>query len=289
MLNNTDILQQHAMTLRWKKLWPKLVVYGILWFIVAINLFPFFNLFLNSFRYHRAITIQPLAFDEFTKTNYIKAEEYGHLFRGLFNGVFISFCSIILLIITGTMSSYALTFIPNKATPFLHGLISLGYFVPPASIMLTVFLMYRNLRLLNTYTGIVLVYGAIFTAITMFILTGYMKSIPKSVIECAQIEGASHFRIYLWIVLPLSSPAIVTLIILLFLWTYRDYMWPLILMARPVKRTIAVALATFISDRYYDFGILSAAVIASLIPIMITYYFLKDKIMRGMAAGSVKG
>ena len=87
----------------------------------------------------------------------------------------------------------------------------------------------------------------------------------------------------------MCKPILVTMIILLFLWTYRDFMWPLTIMSRPEKRTIAVALSTFVGDRQLDMGAINAAVVISIIPILTVFIVLKDKIMSGMTAGAIKG
>lgn len=269
--------------------WPSTIAFIILLIFASINLFPFFNLLLNSFRYHSEIVRLPLAFDRFTLGNYVTAQEHANLFRGLFNGIYISFCTIIVLMLLSTMNSYALTFIDNKYTNLIVIFLTFGYFIPPASLIINTFLTLRNLSLLNTYTGIILVFVALYIPISMILLMGHMKTIPRAIIESAKIDGANHYITCWKIILPLTKPMLVTLTILMLLWTYRDYMWPLILMARPEKRTIAVSLSMFVSDRQDDLGVMSAAVMVSLIPIMGTYIILKDKIMAGMAAGSVKG
>ena len=261
----------------------------ILVLIVFVNLFPFFNLLLNSLRGHRAIISRPLAFDQLSFSNYRTAEEYSHLMRGLFNGVWISFLTIVMLLLFGSSGAYALSFIPVRAALPVKVFLIFGYFIPPASILINGFLFLRDLHLLNSFLGLAMLYGGIFTSFTIIFLTGFMSSIPGAIIESSQIDGASHLQIYRSIVFPMLRSAFVTLTILLFLWTYREFMWPLVVMARPAKRTIAVSLSMFVSDRQMDFGVLSAAVVVSLVPIVALYAVLSEKIMSGMAAGSVKG
>lgn len=123
----------------------------------------------------------------------------------------ITFFTIVLLIIAGTMSAYALTFIKARANGTLAAVITLGYFIPPGSVQINAFLILKSLNLANSFAGIVVVYGFLFTPITMIILVGYMKTIPFAIIESATIDGADHFTAYWRIILPMVKSALVTL------------------------------------------------------------------------------
>lgn len=268
---------------------PKLIISGVILLFCLINLFPVFNIALNSLRQHRDIIVRPIAFNQLSFENYIKAPQHSNILIGLFNGVAISFLTIVLLLFAGSLSAYALVFLKNKTSNFITVVITLGYFIPPASLVINGFMTLRDFHLLNTYLGITLIYGALFTPVTLIVFKGYMEALPVEVMESAKIDGASYFTIYRSIIIPMSKPVLVTMIILLFIWTYRNFLWPLILMQEPGKRTISVILSTFVGDRQFDLGMMSAAVMISLVPIFTTYVILKDKIMMGMAAGSVKG
>lgn len=262
----------------------------LLLLITLINLFPIVNLVLNSFRPNFSIVRQPLGLDNLSFSNYPIAQDFGNLTLGVLNGCIISGLTIVMLLLTGTLGAYALSFIelPLKFRKVLKSAISIGYFIPQASILIPTFLTLGTFRLTNTYGGIVFVYCFLYMPITMIILTGYLGNIPKTIVEAAMIDGANPLVSFWRVVLPMSKSVLVSVVILVFLWTYNDFLWPLILMARPAKRTIAVALTMFYDDRQQDFGLLSAAVCISLIPIMSVYMILKEKIMSGMAAGSIK-
>jgi raffinose/stachyose/melibiose transport system permease protein len=151
------------------------------------------------------------------------------------------------------------------------------------------YLVLKFLHLLNTYWGIILAYGAIYISIAVITISGFMKSIPNELIESAKIDGANHFRILWRVVFPLCQPIIATMVILLFLWTFREFIWPQILLKGTVaQRPIAVALASFVGERFIDYGQMSAAVVISVVPIMIVFIFMKDKIISGLSAGALK-
>lgn len=273
-----------------KKIGTMLVIVFLSLFCM-VNLFPFINILLNSFRLHEDIIRQPLSLD-FSKYvflyNYIFANKHADIFRSVFNGVLASFLTIISAVLLGTISAYALTFIKIKYSGVVMTFLVAGYFIPPGALTINAFLFLKDLHLLNSFAGLTLVFVSVNIPITLILLTGYMKTIPISIIEAAKVDGANHFVIFRRIVLPMCKPILVTLIILLFLWTYRDYMWPLTIMSRPAKRTIAVALSTFVGDRQLELGAMNAAVVISIIPIITAFIVLKDKIMSGMAAGAIK-
>lgn len=266
-----------------------IVVYVLIIVLVLINIFPFFNLFVNSFREHRQIIANPVIFNGFTFNNYPQAEQHAGLILGVLNSFVICSSTIVILLLLGILQAYAHTFIASKLGKIIGTIITVGYFIPPTAIVLNSYLMMQKLHLIGTRTSLIIIFVSIFTPITFIILTGYMKTVPQSIIESAKIDGAGHFRTCIKIITPLCGNVIVTLIILLFLWTYREYLWPITFLSKPAQRPIAVALSMFVTDRQFDFGALSAAVIVSLFPIMALYIFLKEKIMTGVAAGAVKG
>jgi raffinose/stachyose/melibiose transport system permease protein len=257
--------------------------------IVLINLFPFFSIALNSFRNYEEILSKPIGFGPLSLKNYVKAEQTAHLLRALLNGIVISFASILLIIPTSTMLSYAVTKMNFKINKIVYGYIAVGYLVPAASILINMYLVLKFLHLLNTYWGIILAYGAIYISIAVITISGFMKSIPNELIESAKIDGANHFRILWRVVFPLCQPIVATMVILLFLWTFREFIWPQILLKGTIaQRPIAVALASFVGERFIDYGQMSAAVVISVVPIMIVFIFMKDKIISGLSAGALK-
>ena len=263
--------------------------YIVLGLIILTNLFPVYNLAVNSFRLHRSIIANPVGIDGFTLENYSTAEQYAGLIRGVFNSAIICFGTILLLLTVAVPQAYAHVFIAPRIRKVIGTLVTTGYFVPPTAIVLNAYLIMRRLHLIGSRFGLILIFVALFTPISFIMLTGYMRSIPGEIFESARIDGASHIQICWKIAIPMVTNILVTLTILLFLWTYRDYLWPIIFLSKPAQRPLAVALSTFVSDRQFDFGALSAAVIVSLIPIVSLFIFLKDRIMSGMAAGAVKG
>ncbi len=265
------------------------LVYILIIALIIVNLYPVFNLTVNSFREHRIIIGNPILFNGLTTKNYPTAQMHADLIRGILNSILISCSTIVILVFLALLLSYAQTIIVNRVTKAVSSLITIGYFIPPTAIVLNSYLIIRNIGLIGTRIGLIIMYVAIYIPISFMLLSGFIKMIPASIKESATIDGAGHYRICFSIIAPLSSNMIVTLVILLFLWTYREYLWPIIFLSKPAQRPVAVALSMFTTDRQFDFGALSAAVVITIIPIMSLFIVLKEKIMAGVAAGAIKG
>ena len=159
--------------------------------------------------------------------------------------------------------------------------------VIPAQVgMLPVFLILRQLGMLNTYWGLILP-GAV-SAFSIFFFRQYMSTIPTDLIDSARIDGCGDFRIYWQIMLPLARPALVTLGIFTFLGTWNDFMWPLIVLNRDTMYTLPVALANLMGEHAPDTELMMAGSVVTVIPIMILFLALQKSYMSGLIAGSLK-
>jgi multiple sugar transport system permease protein len=152
--------------------------------------------------------------------------------------------------------------------------------------MLPVFLLLRELGLLNTYWGIVLP-GAV-SAFSIFFFRQYMYSIPDDLIDSARIDGCSDFRIYWQIMLPLARPALVTLGIFTFLGTWNDFMWPLIVMSKDSMYTLPVALSSLMGEHAQDTELMMAGSVVTTLPVMVIFLALQKSYVNGLIAGSLK-
>jgi multiple sugar transport system permease protein len=158
--------------------------------------------------------------------------------------------------------------------------------VPGQVGMLPVFLILRNLGLLNTYWALIL--PGTFSAFSIFFFRQYMITIPNDLIDSARIDGCSDFRIYWQIILPLTRPALVTLGLFTFLGTWNDFMWPLIVMNKDSMYTLPVALANLMGEHAPDTELMMAGSVVTTLPIMILFLLLQKSYITGLIAGSLK-
>src|SRR5215471_8330294 len=157
--------------------------------------------------------------------------------------------------------------------------------VPYQSRVIPLFVMFNNYGLFNSYAGIVL--PGLASAFGLFMMTQFFKSVPPELREAALIDGAGELRIFFRIYLPLARPAVATLALLMFLQSWDQLLWPLIIAPRPDMRTLQVGLA-FITQYAPTLNYQMAAIVISVIPVVVAFFLAQRQFVEGIAAGAVK-
>lgn len=159
--------------------------------------------------------------------------------------------------------------------------------IPPQVMMVPRFMLLRWLKIYDTHFALIIM-GA-FSVYGVFLLRQFMVSIPNSISESAKIDGASHFTIFLYIILPMTKPALATLGILRFVWSWNDYQGPLIFLSSRHLNTIQLALKQFSDDYGTEYSLLMAGSVIAIIPLFIVFFIGQKHIISGMTVGAVKG
>ncbi len=164
----------------------------------------------------------------------------------------------------------------------------LSLLVVPAQVsMLPLFLMIKELGLVNTYAGVII--PGMASVFGIFLIRQYALSIPESLLDAARIDGAGEFRIYWSIVLPACRPILVTLAVFTFMGTWNDFMWPLIVLTDADMYTLPVALANLIGEHVQDTELMMAGAVLTVLPVILLFLSLQRYYMAGIMSGSVKG
>jgi len=157
------------------------------------------------------------------------------------------------------------------------------------SVLPMTFRLFNDLGLLGTKYGIALVYATEQLPVSVFLLVTFMRAIPHELDEAALIDGCGIWDLFLRVVIPLSRNGIITVLILAFVAIWNDYLTALVLLPDQQNRTLSIALAYAKDENRVDYGMLSAAIVFAVTPMLLLYFVLKDRITTGMAAGAVKG
>jgi multiple sugar transport system permease protein len=164
----------------------------------------------------------------------------------------------------------------------------IGMLIIPAQVaMLPLFLMLKDLRLVNSYGGVII--PAMATAFGIFLVRQYARGIPDELIEAARIDGASEWRIFMQIVLPLLKPIMVTLAIFSFLTAWNDFMWPLIVLTGQEHYTLPLGLASLAREHAQDSELMMAGSVVTVLPVLLLFLALQRYYIEGLLLGSVKG
>lgn len=258
--------------------------------IVLVSLFPIYWTLVNSFRTNTQIlSVFRLIPEQFDFGNFEKIFKAEVLPTAFLNSILITGATMVLTAILTMMAAYGISCFRFKMGAWVYSLFAAGIFIPSATTMGMVYKLLQGMHLLGARSGIVLLYTAGRIPLSIFLLVAFMQSIPDSVKEAAVIDGCSPWKLFIKIIWPLSQNGLIIVLILTFINVWNEYVWSMILLPSASKRTLTVALAFFKGEYFTDYGLLSAGVIVGLLPVVIVYLFMSDKIINGMAAGAVKG
>jgi multiple sugar transport system permease protein len=207
--------------------------------------------------------------------------------RYFFNSLLLAACATVLSLIFNVMAGYAFAKLRfNGREEIFRGL--LGAVVIPAQVaMLPLFLLLKNLGLVNSYAGVLV--PALASIFGIALVRQYALSVPDEMLEAARVDGASEFRIFLSIVVPALRPILATLATFTFLGTWNDFMWPLIVLSDESLYTLPVALASLSREHVQDNELMMAGSVVTILPVLLLFLALQRQYLAGLLAGSVKG
>jgi multiple sugar transport system permease protein len=205
----------------------------------------------------------------------------------LLNSAFVSFVVTFASLAINAMAGYAFAKLRFRGRDRLFKVLSTGLVLPVQVAMLPLFLLMKNLHLINTYWGVII--PGMASIFGIFLVRQYALAIPDEMLDAARVDGASEFRIFWSIVVPGIVPILATLSIWTFLATWNDFMWPLIVLSDSSRYTLPVALANLSGEHVQDTELMMAGAVVTVLPVMLTFLLLQRYYIEGVTAGSVKG
>ena len=190
-------------------------------------------------------------------------------------------------VLFGSMAGYAFAKLRFRGRERTFGLLLIALVIPPQVGMLPLFLLMKKLHLVNTYWGAII--PSLATVFGIFLIRQFMLSVPQELIEAARIDGAGEWRIYWSVVLPLARPILATLATFMFMSTWNDFMWPLIILSDQAHYTLPVALASLSGEHVQDVELMMAGSVVTVLPVLALFVVLQRQYISGIMAGSVKG
>ena len=266
------------------------LLHAVLTLLSFILVLPFVWMVLTSLG-----TLDDLGTDSWLPAGGWQFDNYNEVFRAIpferyyWNSLFVAAWVTLLQVFTSSLAAFSFSrldwpgrdrvFVLYLATMMLPGLVMM---IPNFQIMI-------SLRLVDTLTGLIL--PAAFTAFGTFLLRQFMLSIPKSLDEAAMIDGASKWRVYWDVILPLARPGLVTLAIFTFMGTYNSFFWPLVMLRSEHKYTLPIGLMYFDSPTRGGPAthLMMAAVTMAIIPMILVFVVLQKQLVKGIQLGAVKG
>jgi ABC-type glycerol-3-phosphate transport system permease component len=194
-----------------------------------------------------------------------------------------------LCLLLGTPCAYALARLRFRGKTFVMGAILAVTMFPQISILPPLYLLLRRLGLINTYPGLVLPYLTFTMPLAVWLLTAYLRQLPRELEEASRVDGAGRFRAFREVTLPLALPGLATTAILTFIYCWNEFLFALSFTLGPERQTVPVALALFRGRYQVPWGQILAAAILSTAPVALMVLLFQKRIVRGLTAGALKG
>ena len=207
--------------------------------------------------------------------------------RFLLNSALVATAVTAISLLVNSMAGYAFAKFRFRGRDSLFRFLLTAMVIPAQVAMLPLFLLLKEMGLVNTYWGVII--PGMASVFGIFLIRQYALSIPDDLIDAARIDGAGEFRTYWLIVMPLLRPILITLAIFTFMATWNDFMWPLIVLSEETKYTLPVALANLSGEHVQDTELMMASSVLTILPVMLLFVALQRYYIEGIMLGSVKG
>jgi N-acetylglucosamine transport system permease protein len=261
----------------------------IIWAIVII--LPLIWTVLSSFKNNSEIFASPFSLpSKWNFDNYVSAWTTSGIGSFFFNTLVVVFGALILTMLFGSMTAYVLARFQFPGSRVLYYLMLAGLTFPIFLAIVPLFFVLQNLGLLNTLPGLIVTYAAFAYPFTVFFLFSFFKSLSNSIAEAAAIDGAGEWRTFFQVMLPMARPGLATVAILNFVGLWNQFLLPIALNTDPGKYVLTQGMAQFASQAGYsvDFGALFAAVVITVIPVLIVYVIFQRQLQGSVSQGTNK-
>ncbi|MDD2968986.1 MAG: carbohydrate ABC transporter permease [Lachnospiraceae bacterium] len=262
-------------------------------FLFVIYMVPFALIFLNSFKMKRDIITNPFSFyakKGYSLENYVKAFEKMDFVKAFGNSLMVTGLSTIAVIILAAMVAYYFTRSKNLFSTIMFSLMAASMIIPFQAIMIPLVSIYgAGLHVLNSRFTLIFMHTGFAMSMSVFIYHGFIKSnIPLSLEEAACIDGCTKTQTFFRVVFPLLKPTTTTLVILNVLAFWNDYLLPSLVLGRKQIFTLPLSTYAFYGTYSADYGVIMAALVMIVAPVLVLYLFLQKQIISGVIAGAVK-
>jgi raffinose/stachyose/melibiose transport system permease protein len=221
--------------------------------------------------------------------NFSAALRGGTFFLWFKNSVILTTGSVILCTVCAALAAFAVARMRFRGRDVFFSLNVALMVVPPVVMLIPLFVLFVDLGLVSTYQGTILIYAGLTIPFSIFLLTNFFRAIPRELIESALTDGATNLRVLVQIILPLSAPALVTLVVVNALWVWNELLIALVFLPEDELKTLMVGITVFRSRYNLDVPITMAGMLLASIPMILLYIFGQRFFIRGLTAGAVKG
>ena len=261
-------------------IYSAIVIYPMIW-LISSSLKTSIELFTNPWL--------PSAKPQWS--NYLDALTKASIGRYFLNSVFVTAITMFFILLIGSMAAYGLARFVFRGRHILHTAFISGMMFPVFLGIVPLFLLLSKMNMLDNYFGLITVYVAYSLSFTIFVLTGFFKTLPHELAEAGLIDGCSQYTVFWRIMLPLAKPGLIAAGIFNFFGIWNEYPLALVIISTSELRTLPLGIANLVMQQQYqtDWGALFASLVIVMLPSLLVYLFFQRQITEGLTAGALKG
>jgi raffinose/stachyose/melibiose transport system permease protein len=266
------------------------VLYVIAWVVAILVLVPMIYAVLGGFRTTAQIAADPIGLPSpWVLSNYTDLLKSSTFLRQLFNSALIALVSTLLVVPLAALAAYVFARFAFRGRELFYTLFTLGLLFPVAIAILPIFIMVRNIGLLDNPLGVALPQAAFGLPMTIIILRPFFRSIPDDLQDAAAIDGAGPLRFFWRILIPLSRPVLATVSVLAIVGSWNAFLLPLVVLTDSDQWTLPLGVTNYSQQYTADIAKILAFTTLSMVPALVFYAFAERQLIRGLTSGAVKG
>lgn len=267
----------------------KILLYLVAGLFLILMGYPFIFVLFTSFKTPMEYMMNVWAFPKaLSFENYDKVLQ-PYFLRYFLNSIIVSSCTVATVILIASMASYAFARMQFRFNKYLFMVFVAGMMIPVHTTLIPVYVLINKIGVYDTLPGLMGPYTSFSLPVAIFIMTGFFKEVPKELEEAALMDGCSHWIIFRKIMFPLSTPAIATVGIYNFLYTWNEFIYALVLINSPSVKTLPLGIREFYGMESVNIpGVITAILVGSL-PVLIFYFLAQERVINGLVSGAVKG
>ena len=256
----------------------------------VIYLAPLVWIVISSLKTRRELIKQPFGLPEVLQfENYSYAWTAGKLGRAMLNSFIVCVVTLLITMVIGSMAAFAIGRLRWKLAGAAMTYIMIGMMIPVHCVLIPLFTRFARLGLSDSLLGIIIPYVTFSLPVTVFIMTGFFKSIPNELIESACIDGCSIYKIFFSVALPLARTGMFVTGLMTFINNWNELLMAMVFISDDAKKTLPVALSKFVGPYQTNYAQMFAAIVIAIIPTIVVYSIFSNQIVDGLTTGAVKG
>lgn len=280
-------ITQRKIVARWTN---RLVVNAVLIIFLVISIFPIGWMIVAALRDPSQLSPSPFAIPRhLTLANFTQAWNVGRLHRYFLNSVLVAIPRVLGVVLLSSLAGFAFAKLKFKGREILFYFFLFGLMVPIQAMIIPLYFDVQRFGLIDTYGSIIIPYFGLDMPFAIFMTRAFFREIPDDLLESAKIDGCNVFQAFVRIFVPMILPAISSLIVFEFMWSWNDFLLPLLFVYSDSLRTLPLGLMYFFGEYSSNQTLIAAAVTITIIPIVVVYLIFQRKFVEGLTAGSLKG